>query len=695
MCASFAPAPISGRLKKGFAALEIYNYFEAKKQFTKALKKDSVAAGYGLSVIFGRNDNPFYQIDSAYKYIQIARELYPDLNQKTKEKYAALNVDSIAIVNQSVHVDSLFFEVALLENTISGWEKFIEEHNTKHLRKQAEANRNQLAFKLATEENTASSYKDFMKTYPDAAEVVEAEKKYHLRLYEEETKGGKIRDYQRFLENYPESPYASDAQYKVYERSTAPGTLEVFKQFIDENPKNENVNRAWRNIYALEIGELNAKSIAAFSLKYPDYPFAEELKMDFRYATTPYYPVEQNGLWGFIDNKGNLKINPEYDWVEPFKENIAAVGQDDKVGFITKAGNLIGNIEFEDTYGFKNGYAVVAIDEKYGAINRLGKWIIPAVYEDLGEFSDGFFYAENEEGYGYIDENGKIAIDFVFENATDFQNGLAVVQKDGKYGVVNTKGNLVSNFEFDWIQPFQTNRYPSKFKLGEKFGLIDQAGVVIVDSIYTQIGDFSEGLALAANGNKYGYINTRGDTIIDFKYDFTPEVLRFSKVENGYIRISQNKKVGVIDTLGNRVFPAIFDNIGEFKGKLIPVMKNNKWGYADLNVNLAIPYKFDEVSNFKDSVAVVSSNGKFGVIDTLGKTVVDLTFNALLLIDTLALVSDTAYGLIDLNQNEIIPLVYESAEVVDHQIILFKTSDGKLIYYDYRRKEFIWREKSE
>lgn len=689
-------APLSGKLKKGFAALEIYNYFEAKKQFNRALKKDSVAAGYGLSVIYGRDDNPFYQRDSAFKFISLADRLYPDLTQKNKDEYAEVGVDSTSIFLQVKHVDSLFYDAAFAENTIAGWQHFIDIHSSQPFRENAIELRNALAFSFAEDTNTSQAFKNFVERYPDSDEIFEAGKRYNQLLYEEQTVGGKIRDFQRFIEENPNSPYISDAQFRVYEKATAPGTLEVFKQFIDENPNNENVNRAWRNIYALEIGELTAKSIAAFSMKYPDYPFSDELKSDFEFATTRYYPIQENNLWGFIDDKGEVRIQPEYDWVEPFKENLASAGKDNKVGFINKSANRIGNFEFEDAYPFKNGYSVVVKKDLYGVINRLGKWIVQPDYLDIGEFSEGFFYAENEDGYGYLDEKGNVAIDFVFENATDFSNGLAVVQKDGKYGVVDTRGDLVCNFEYDWIQSFPTNRNPAKFKQGEKFGLIDQAGAVIVDSVYTHIGDFSEGLVLAANDKTYGFINAKGDTIIDFKYNFTPSVISFSNFKNGYVRISQKRKMGVIDTAGTRVFPAIFENIGEFEGKLIPVMKTNKWGYSDLNVNLAIPYKFDDVHKFKDSVAVASVKGLYGLIDTLGHTKIDFKYKSMLLIDALALVADSAYGLIDFNENELVPLIYTKAELIDNHVIRFEDAKNKGgDYYDITRREFIWRRKSE
>src|ERR1051326_3825384 len=69
-----AQSIFSNSLEKGFDALKIYNYFEAKKQFTNALRHHASGAEYGLSVIFYRNDNPFFNIDSAYQYILLSEK---------------------------------------------------------------------------------------------------------------------------------------------------------------------------------------------------------------------------------------------------------------------------------------------------------------------------------------------------------------------------------------------------------------------------------------------------------------------------------------------------------------------------------------------------------------------------------------------------------------------------------------------
>ena len=73
-------------IDKAFGALYEYDYFKAKKLFYTQLKKSRVEASFGLATIYYRNDNPFYKLDSAYKYIAICRSNFANLSIEKKEK---------------------------------------------------------------------------------------------------------------------------------------------------------------------------------------------------------------------------------------------------------------------------------------------------------------------------------------------------------------------------------------------------------------------------------------------------------------------------------------------------------------------------------------------------------------------------------------------------------------------------------
>ncbi|HRH39269.1 MAG TPA: hypothetical protein PK760_13045, partial [Flavobacteriales bacterium] len=59
---------LAGKLEKAFAAIEVHNYFLARQMLLKQVKKHPAAAWYGLSVISGRANNPFFHVDSCYGF---------------------------------------------------------------------------------------------------------------------------------------------------------------------------------------------------------------------------------------------------------------------------------------------------------------------------------------------------------------------------------------------------------------------------------------------------------------------------------------------------------------------------------------------------------------------------------------------------------------------------------------------------
>lgn len=688
---------VSGKLRKGFEALEIYNYFDAKDYFYKALKKDSVPASYGLSIIYGRDDNPFYAPDSALKFIRIAEKRYPMLDEKDRQDYLEIGVDSAAILKQVHRVDSLFYLRADEMDSLEVWNNFITNHKSPPFLTNAIEQRNRLAFEKAKAQNTAAAYRDFMELYPDAFEYGKAKEAYDARLFMEQTAGDEIKEYRVFIQNHPNSPFRSRAEERIFEKYTTKQNPSAYLKFIRENPNNPNVEKAWRKIYAIEIQELTPKALAAFSVKYPQYPFLDELKSDFNYATTRYYPVEKSGKWGFIDENGNLKIKCDYDFVENFSESIALVGKGDRVAYVDKSGRLITGFEYESGFSFKNGFAVVEKQGLYGVINRRGTEILSPKYEDVGEFSEGLIYADKGDGYGYFNTEGAQVIDYLFDNATDFHKGLAITELGGHYGLINREAEAVADFKYDWIEPLKDNGIPSRTKIGDRFGLMKPSGAAICDSVYYRIGSFSEGFALAYNDRNYGFVDATCDTVIEFNYTFTEDAFSESRFVNGYAKVWQKDqrrelKVGIIDTAGNKVFPAIFEDTGVLEGNFIPVKKNGKWGYADLDVELVIPYRYISAGNFKSNLALIQTDKGFNLIDTLGAPTFDKWYATFERLDTLAIVSDTLYGMIDTGGTELVPQIYASYRIIDEHIIRFNRDNGRFDYFDYRRMKFIWRE---
>jgi len=180
--------------------------------------------------------------------------------------------------------------------------------------------------------------------------------------------------------------------------------------------------------------------------------------------------------WGFINKKGKVIIEPQFDRVTIFSEGLAGVGIGDKNGYVNKEGKIIIEPQFFLAYEFSEGMAPVH-DKNY------------------------------TEG-GYINKEGKVVIDIQYTVTQPFSEGLAAVSKgktaDRKYGYINKEGKVVIDIQFDYLSSFHEGLAVQK--KGDKDGFIDKDGKFVIEPIFEDARSFSEGLAAVKKDGKWGYI---------------------------------------------------------------------------------------------------------------------------------------------------------------------------------------------
>jgi hypothetical protein len=166
----FATPARAGDLDKAFKAIEVHDYFKARALFTKSVKKHPVAAWYGLSVISGRANNPFFNIDSAYMQVLRSDAAFTVARDKERTYVARFGVDHAAIEDQKRHVFDLAWQVAKGQHTIAAYDRFINTYVGAPQLADATLVRDHLAFEVAREANTAAAYQAFLDRYPMARE---------------------------------------------------------------------------------------------------------------------------------------------------------------------------------------------------------------------------------------------------------------------------------------------------------------------------------------------------------------------------------------------------------------------------------------------------------------------------------------------------------------------------------------------
>ena len=680
---------IADKLEKGFERLKAFDYFTAKEYFEKTLEDEPAAAAFGLSSIFSFNKNPFYNVDSAKKYIMISDSSFKLIKDKTKKKYQELGVTDTSIIRLEAFICEDAFNNFKTINSVSAYNHFLKNFVTCSQSVEATTLRNVAAFNEARFSNTSAAYKDFMALYPTSLQYNDAVVKFEELVYKENTADNSIESYEKFMANYPENSHIPEAEKMIYTISIHDSTLEQYTFYVRKYKETNYTTEAWHEIYRLGMKDFSEETFNRFKINYPDYPFPEELESDFRLQNFFFLPILDQDRWGYINEQGEEMIKPTYEEASLFSNGLAVVMKKSKYGYINKAGKTIINFRFEDGESFHNGSAIVKKDSLYGLINKNGFFLIPTIYQELSEVSEDIFMGVRNDNSGYIRKNGDTLTGFVFDLAGDFKNGYAIVNRKEKFGLLNANGTF--NIEPKYAElAFIGNGLIKALTDDETWGILNVNGETILPFEYQAIGEFHEGLALVAKENKFGYINDQGLFIIPMKYLFSSIMLSTGQFQNGFALFKQKFKSVLIDTTGKTISFAGSEDYGRPSAGFIPIRRNKKWGYTDMKGKIIIQCKYEFAESFEKGFAVIKQNKMKGLIDSTGTVFIQPLYEGISVMEKTILVrSGGKSGLLKPDGILLVPCQYDKIEFLSPSIarasdvagvIYINLDSGKIVY---------------
>jgi len=322
------------------------------------------------------------------------------------------------------------------------------------------------------------------------------------------------------------------------------------------------------------------------------------------------YPIVAHNDYyhGYMNNLGQVVIEPKYTKAHPFSEGLAAVEINRKYGFINAQGEMIIKPTYHIASNFKNNLAKVAGDSmmadnnnccRKGFINRKGKLIIPTQFVKASDFSDGYAavtqYLENE----YQDILGKFAkklTDAILSSEATSSEKLPKFEVPN-HTFIDRKGKLITQFSMSTNNQKKITR--SAVDFGATYG-------------------FSEGLARVKIDQYYYFID------INLHIDATKKYQYVSDYSQGLAAIKISDRYGFIDKEGSIVVKPMYEEVKDFREDLAAVKVNGLWGYINRVGKLVIPTKYESVDHFSEGrAAVYSSKGDFAYVDNTGKLVTE------------------------------------------------------------------------
>ena len=367
------------------------------------------------------------------------------------------------------------------------------------------------------------------------------------------------------------------------------------------------------------------------------------------------YKDPKTGSYGYVDKTGNIVIEPQYYQAANFDaRGFAWVGVKKKNAvtyyYIDTDGKTIGKPLANAS---KISYALV-IDGWYGDYGFLEKWKYNAKKKMDKPFA-----------YQIIDSKGKLLVKTEFTYVSPFdENGLALVGT-GDVAKVADQVTRIGMGDAHWLGILKGN---NNVDITSSYYFIDKKGKQLGKKTYAvKPGVFSEGLAAVpgkpnAKGEAlWGYINVKGEQVIDFQYQSA------SAFSNGLAIVKKANKYGMIDQNGKEIVPLIWDSLYQYSEGLALVKLNERWGYIDQNGNTIIEPQYESAMAFSNGLGLVKQDGKFGCIDTSGQWVIEPQYSSRYGLpgQYILFKNGIAWGATDHQGQETIPFAYESIQPTD------------------------------
>ena len=402
----------------------------------------------------------------------------------------------------------------------------------------------------------------------------------------------------------------------------------------------------------------------------------------------PFYRVQINGLYGFVDEKGEIIIEPQYKYVSNYSEDGYAL-----VISTIKPSCWIDNDGF--MHRNENGNEV-----HYGIINRNNQLVVDTTMITFVPFPDSIYtqFNQNElrfnevllseyepsdglfkvnDGYKGI-KSGRLLKAFKFDKN---EKRLFRRNSDGNVDILDLKGAVIGSYisgSAGYIEdsnhqtnPLYYNRslfFEKPFNSGFMWVRADITRIHFLSnrkfSYYLDDRDAVIGAPISIwflidiNGivhdrliceGKYGLlyegdnlsilVNCR-DSICELTNLGEMTGIRFKLDDGHYLPLSEgyfgllkswNGQYGwafVSSDLSQRS-PAVYEDIKPFMNGFAAVKKDGKWGYVDRGFQMRIPFQYDDCDSFNNGRAYFCkcNNGhkQEGYIDMQGKIIWQIT----------------------------------------------------------------------
>jgi hypothetical protein len=150
--------------------------------------------------------------------------------------------------------------------------------------------------------------------------------------------------------------------------------------------------------------------------------------------------VRRDGKFGFVDERGRLRIANRYEDAGSFREGLAPVRILGKWGFIDKADRVVVHPAYDRPSQFHSGLAIVARNGRWGLIDREGNTRLELRYDSIRQVDERTFLCYLGGRCGLANNNGRILLEPRFDSIESVEDDKVIVSQAGRYGLLTRDG---------------------------------------------------------------------------------------------------------------------------------------------------------------------------------------------------------------------------------------------------------------
>jgi hypothetical protein len=238
-------------------------------------------------------------------------------------------------------------------------------------------------------------------------------------------------------------------------------------------------------------------------------------------------------------------------------------------------------------------------------------------YYILGGSSD---FDSNTGALGLIDSLGNVVLPQSYDVIWQHDQ-LFITRKGNLNELRDNKLKVIYSSNEYTLQPSERNSNCADIYIGDKFGLMNSKGEIIVPCKYDMLvgGFYQYGLAEVRRDGLTGFVNKKGEEVIECKYQSVGEFTE------GLLNVRLNNKWGYVDSTGKTIIPHKYDiGISFYEGFARVALKENytyQFGYINKEDQIIIPLTFSNAKDFHGGKAEVMIENKWVKINKKGERV--------------------------------------------------------------------------